>query len=207
MKKLDIALNLKDCEIQPIANLCASSKIFEKLILKRILEIQDEARIDLTGSKQHGFKRNRSTSTLSVELLSQIARAVDDENFVIVASIDLSVAFDLVDINLLLKRLKIIGITDDVVELISALLRNRLFYVSIHGSNSIKFDLLLGTVKGSILGPVLYVIFVAPLFDIADLSSFADDTYIPRWNSSLESLIRNMEKGIEAITKWMKDSS
>jgi hypothetical protein len=60
--------------------------------------------------------------------------------------------------------------------------------------------------KGSILGPVLYSIFVAPLFDIADISSFADDTYIPRWNSSLESLIRNIEKDIEAITKWIKDS-
>ena len=199
--------NIKDIEnYRPIANLCASSKIFEKLILKRILEIQDEGGIDLTGSKQHGFKRNRSTSTLSVELLSQIARAVDDENFVIVASIDLSAAFDLVDTNLLIKRLKIIGIPDDVVELISAWLRNRLFYVSIDGSNSTMFDLLLGTVQGSILGPVLYAIFVAPLFDIADLSSFADDTYIPRWDSSLESLIRNIEKDIEAITKWMKDS-
>ena len=120
--------NSKDIEnYRPIANLCSSSKVFEKLILKRILDIQEAANIDLTGEKQHGFKRNKSTSTLSVELLSQIARALDDEDYVIVASIDLSSAFDLVNINLLLKRLKIIGLPNDLIELISVWLRNRLF--------------------------------------------------------------------------------
>jgi hypothetical protein len=61
----------KDIEkYRPIANLCAASKIFEKLIMKRIIEIQNEERIDLTGDRQRGFKRQRSTSTLSIKLLS-----------------------------------------------------------------------------------------------------------------------------------------
>ena len=45
---------------RPISNLCSSSKIFEKLILKRILEIQDEEKVYLTCSAQHGFKKNRT---------------------------------------------------------------------------------------------------------------------------------------------------
>ena len=49
---------------RPIANLCSTSKIFEKLILQRILEIKDENQCDLTGQNQHGFKKNRSTATL-----------------------------------------------------------------------------------------------------------------------------------------------
>ena len=51
----------KDIEnYRPISNLCSCSKIFEKLILKRILEIQEEENIDIIGSGQHGFKKNAS---------------------------------------------------------------------------------------------------------------------------------------------------
>jgi hypothetical protein len=63
------------------------------------------------------------------------------------------------------------------------------------------YDLLLGTVQGSILGPVLYAIFVSPMFDLEELSAFADDTFIPMSNTSLTKLITDMEKKIEAITK------
>ena len=197
----------KDIEnYRPIANLCSTSKIFEKLILKRILQIEDSNNVDLTGAKQHGFKRKHSTSTLSAELLSQISRALDDEEYVIMASLDLSSAFDLVNIDLLIKRLKKVGLPSDIVNLISCWLRNRSFYVNIDGENSILYDLLLGTVQGSILGPVLYAIFVSPMFDLADLSAFADDTFIPMSNSSITKLITDMEKSIEAITKWLKQS-
>jgi hypothetical protein len=82
--------------------LCAASKIFEKLIMKRIIEIQNEERIDLTGDGQHGFKRKRSTSTLSIKLLSEISRALDDEDYVLTTSLDLSSAFDLVNVDLLI---------------------------------------------------------------------------------------------------------
>ena len=170
------------------------------------MQIESEKNVDLTGSNQHGFKRKCSTSTLSSALLSQISRALDNEDYVILASLDLSSAFDLVNIDLLIKRLKIIGLPKDVIDLISAWLSERSFYVSIDGVNSVIFDLLLGTVQGSILGPVLYAIFVSPIFDIADLSAFADDTFIPKSNSSLPRLIVDMEKSLEAITKWLKKS-
>ncbi len=82
----------------PIANLCSTSKIFEKLILKRILEIQDQNDTDITRVGQHGLKKKRSTtSTLSVELQSIIARALDSDEFALVASLDLSAAFDIVN--------------------------------------------------------------------------------------------------------------
>jgi hypothetical protein len=52
---------------RPIANLWSASKVFEKLILKRIMEIQLANECDITGINQHGFKQNRSTSTLAIE--------------------------------------------------------------------------------------------------------------------------------------------
>jgi hypothetical protein len=99
---------------RPIANLCSCSKIFEKLILRRILEIQNTAGVDITNKHQHGFNRKSSTSTLMAVLQSEIKRALEDEDFVIVASLDLSSSFDLVDINLLIKRLAVAGLPADV---------------------------------------------------------------------------------------------
>ena len=95
----------KDIEsYRPVANLCSTSKIFEKLILKRILEIEDENNVDLTGKNQPGFKKKRSTSTLSSQLQSIIGRALDEDKFVLVASLDFSSSFDVVNVDLLIKK-------------------------------------------------------------------------------------------------------
>jgi hypothetical protein len=85
-------------------------------------------------------------------------------------------------------------------------LRGRSYYVSIDGCNSIILDLRLGTVQGSILGPVLYALFVSPLFEIEDFSAYADDTYIPRWIVCLETLIIDIENSLERITGWLSES-
>ena len=191
---------------RPIANLCSTSKIFEKLILKRILELQDSNNVDITGVDQHGFKKGRGTSTLSIQLQSLIARALNEGEFVLVSSLDLSAAFDLVNIDLLIKRLKIIGLPNDVVTLIKEWLSERFFYVDVDGKNSYLFDLLLGTVQGSILGPILYSIFTSPIFDKATLLAYADDNFIHKSDKSKVELIKNMELEIESITKWLRKS-
>ncbi len=68
-------------------------------------------------------KETKSTSMLAADLLSLISRSIDDEEYVVVASFDLSAAFDLVNVNLLLKRLLIIGLPNDVVSLIAVWLK------------------------------------------------------------------------------------
>jgi hypothetical protein len=123
-----------------------------------------------------------------------------------VASLDLSAAFDIVNTNLLIKRLKIVGVPDYVIDLIQVWLKERSYYVSIDGVNSVLFYLLLGTVQGSILGPVLYAIFVSPMFDIDFFLSFTDDTFILKTNICKRTLIEDMEKSLESLTKWLKIS-
>jgi hypothetical protein len=66
------------------------------------------------------------------------------------------------------------------VELIKGWLSNILLNVSVDGKNLTLYDLLLGTVQGSILGPVLYAVFVYLMFKITDLDAFADDTFFSR---------------------------
>ena len=112
------------------------SKIFKRLILNRIIEIEDENDVDLTGKNQHGFKRNHSTATAGLSIQSKLARAMDKGKYGAMASLDLSAAFDLVNVNLLINRLQIIGLPQDLVNLIKIWLSNRLYYVSIDGANS-----------------------------------------------------------------------
>jgi hypothetical protein len=63
-----------------------------------------------------------------------------------------------------------------------------------------------GTVQGSILGPILYAIFVAPLFDLAKMTKFADDNYVIKFHKFLAQLLIDMKETLEMITKWLKDS-
>ena len=103
---------------RPISNLCSTSKIFEKLILQRLQVLETQNKVDLTGKPQHGFKKKHSTTTASFIIQSLLARSLDDDNFALMASLDLSSAFDVVDVELLLERLQILGIPDDLVTLL-----------------------------------------------------------------------------------------
>ena len=63
-----------------------------------------------------------------------------------------------------------------------------------------------GTVQGSVLGPILYAIFVSPLFDLTPITNFADDNFVVVWNNQISDVILNLERDLEMITKWLKDS-
>ena len=191
---------------RPIANLCSITKVYEQLIIDRLKAIEKGANIDITGNPQHGFKLNRSTSTAGLTIQSVLSHALDNDNYCLMASIDLSAAFDVVNIDLLVKRLKILGIPADVINLIKIWLKNRLFYVDINGKTSWIKSSESGTIQGSRLGPVLYAIYVSPLFDLEKMTNYADDNFIIKSSKTLVSLIDDMEKSLESITKWLKKS-
>jgi hypothetical protein len=191
---------------RPVANLCSTSKIFEKLILQRLNQIEFENLIDLTNKSQHGFKKNHSTNSAALMLQSVLASALDENKYALMSSLDLSAAFDVVNVKLLLKRLRILGLPDDVVVLIDKWLSVRHFFVSLGDSSSIIHSLNVGTVQGSILGPILYAIFVSPLFELAKMTKFADDNFIIKCNKFIQELIVDMKMCLEMIIKWLKDS-
>ncbi len=58
-----------------------------------------------------------------------------------------------------------------------------------------------GTIKGSILGPILYAIFVCPLFNLHNISNYADDNFVVRWNRCINALVTDMQTSLEAIIK------
>ena len=73
---------------RPVANLCSTSKIFERMILNRISEIESLNNVDITGNQQHGFKKGRGTASTGLLLQSLISRSLDDDCYVALASID-----------------------------------------------------------------------------------------------------------------------
>jgi exonuclease III len=191
---------------RPISNLCSITKVFERLILLRLEEIEKENGIDLTGYEQHGFKKKRSTVTAGLTLQSIIARGMDKDCYVAMSSLDLSAAFDLVNLNLLIKRLRIMGIPNDLIQLLEIWLRQRSFYVEANGQNSKILETNVGTIQGSILGPILYALFIRPLYKITKVTTFADDNYIIKCNKEKKMALEELGRELEKIIKWLKGS-
>jgi hypothetical protein len=158
---------------RPISNLCVSTKIFKKCILKRIGALAEEG--NLFTEKQHGFRKGRSTISAARALQREISKATDDNNYVAVASLDLSSAFDVVNSKLLLIRLAKMGLPQDIMGLLREWLVGRMAYVEVEGSCSEFFDLDSGTVQGSVLGPILFNLFISPFLENASGPAYADD--------------------------------
>ena len=93
---------------RPVANLCSVSKVFEKLILTRIYELEIINGINLAGKQQQGFQKNKSTLTAGLLLQSLIAGALDDEIYVALANLDLSAVFDIIDLDYFWKYCKLL---------------------------------------------------------------------------------------------------
>ena len=191
---------------RPIANLCSTSKIFEKLILTRIRALEILNGINLAGDGQHGFQKSKSTVTAGLALQSLISRALEDDNYVAMASLDLSAAFDVVDVNLLTKRLKIIGLPDDLLGLIKVWLNERNYYVTVGGFTSAIVESWYGIIQGSILGPILYAIFVSPLWDIEPMICYADDNFPTETDKCKIVLKQKIESKLDSIATWLTQS-
>ena len=140
-------------------------------------------------------------------LQSIIAREMDMDAYVACSSLDLSAAFDLVNLDLLVKRLRIMGIPDDVILLLEIWLRQRSFYVEANGRNSTILENDVGTIQGSILGPILYALFIRPLYKITKVTTFADDNYVIKSNKEKKMVaLEELGKELEKIIKWLKGS-
>ena len=85
-------------------------------------------------------------------------------------------------------------------------LKRRYYYVQANNENSIVRSVDNGTVQGSILGPVLYALFIRPLYDIENLTTFADDNYIITINKNKKAALEDLERKLERIVKWLKES-
>ena len=95
--------------------------------------------------------------------------------------------------------MKTMGLPDDVIDMVKDWLDQRMFYVETNGNTSDVLNSNFGTLQGSVLGPVLFCIFIRPVFDLEELIAYADDNYIGGRHEKLERAIAEVKAKMEKI--------
>ena len=156
--------------------------------------------------KQFGFQSGYSTNDAIVQLVDKIFDSFEKEQFTLGVFIDLSKAFDTVDHSILLKKLKFYGITDKNLAWFESYLSNRNQYIEI-GENS-KTDLKYapcGVPQGTILGPLLFLVYVNDLPNasrLLDPIMFADDTNLFFNHKDIKHLFTILSNELVNIKDW-----
>ena len=182
---------------RPISKLPFLSKIFERVISKQIIEYLSEN--ELYPINQSAYRKNHSTETTIVSIFDNIYNAIDEGNKVQLVLLDMSAAFDTISHKILLDRLEEIGIADKALDLLKSYITNRTYRTLINDIQSDEFQLKYGVPQGSVLGPLLFLIYLRPLslliskFPQIKFNIFADDIIIyqtlPLENNDNSSLI------------------
>ena len=162
---------------RPISILPAISKVFEKVLSHQIN--QHFLNNKLYYSSQYGFRQSHSTELTVLEIVDRIAYQMDQDNVPLNIYIDLSKAFDTIDHKILLHKLQYYGLNQNSLSLIQNYLTNRQQYVDFQNINSSLLPISTGVPQGSILGPLLFIIYIndiAKASQIFNFISYADDT-------------------------------
>ena len=188
---------------RPISLLSCFNKIFEKLIHRRLISFLDSH--DVIFKYQFAFRKLHSTSFALIEITDKIKKLLDEGNLVLGIYIDLSKAFDTVDHEILLYKLAAYGIRGHANNFLRSYLTNRQQYTFINGCKSNLRHINCGVPQGSVLGPLLFLIYINDMQHAVDpnyLRLFADDTGIFLHNRHLGTLVNNSKTYFKNLKKW-----
>jgi hypothetical protein len=173
---------------RPISILPAIAKVYEKIVNDQLLKYLESS--NLLNNSQHGFRPGRSVTSAALSFIESIIESVDKGEYTIGIFMDLSKAFDSVNHNLLLQKLKVLGMTDKSIKWFQSYLENRTQYVEITQVTDNKIlkvaskteFIKYGVPQGSILGPILFLCYINDVVDSLiytpqrNLCFYADDT-------------------------------
>ena len=188
---------------RPISLLSSLSKIYEYVVFEQFLLYMEDN--GLFYNDQFGFRPGHSTELASVRFVDTLVQQMDNFNIPISILIDLSKAFDTLDHNIMLSKLRHYGVTGIELDFFTSYLLGRVQYVKYSGVCSQKLPISTGVPQGSVLGPLLFLIYINDLPTVSNIFNilmYADDTTLfCKFDNTQNEFTINNE--LDNVYRWL----
>ena len=188
---------------RPISLLPSISKVLEKIVHSRLYKFLTNNKI--LSENQFGFRPSRSTVDAVCKLTSDVLSASETNQYTLAVLLDLSKAFDTINHEILLNKLNHYGIRGVALEWFRSYLTSRRQFVSYHGCTSASQTVTCGVPQGSVLGPLLFIIYTNDLPVSLEHSKsilFADDITLYHSHTDKAILRQSIEHDLKLLNDW-----
>ena len=189
---------------RPISLLSNIEKIYEKLMYTRVMDFFNQ--FEQIYTRQFGFRKNHSTTHTLLNIIERVRNHLDDGGFACGVFVDLQKAFDTVDHNILISKLDHYGIRGTTKNWFKSYLSNRSQYVFVSGAKSNLKSIKHGVPQGSVLGPLLFLIYINDLhycIRTSETYHFADDTHLLNLSKTIWSLCGRVNSDLRVLVSWL----
>ena len=187
---------------RPISLISVFDKIIEKIIHSRLYNFLELHNI--LYENQFGLRKDNSTIYALMQITERVKESIDNGKFGCGIFIDLRKAFGTVNHDILLLKLEHYGVRDNMLNWFKSYLSNRKQYVYLNGVSSDIKEISCGVPQGSVLGPLLFLLYINDLPNISkilDFYLFADDTNIYYESESLDKLEKKVNKELRKLNR------
>jgi len=190
---------------RPISLLPTFSKLLERIVYNRLYKYL--VTNNVLTPHQYGFQKSKSTELAVLELMDRLVASLANGNRCCGIFLDLSKAFDTINHSLLLTKLEHYGIRGLAHTWFKNYLSDRQQFTSVNGLDSGVSAVTCGIPQGSILGPLLFLLYINDLVNATSTGSmilFADDTNIIYEDRNLSELIQIVNSDLEKVADWFR---